>query len=156
MIARILNKIKYIIDRRQREWDKIECLIKKLAIAQKELRMYKEFWDHSQDAMIFCRVKDGKILNVNPAGESLYGYTKEDFCKKTIFEMSADPVATTYVRDNAIGYVPFRYHINADGNKFPLSSTITYFDDSSIGRVAALIIRPINLPQEVLIDRRQQ
>lgn len=150
----LLNKIKNFFDRRRREWDKIECLIRKLAIAQKELRMYKEFWDNSQDAMIFCRASDGRILNVNPSAESLYGYKKEEFCKKTIFEVSGDPLATTYVRDNLIRYVPFRQHINADGNKFPLTATVTYFEDNGNGKVAALIIRPINLPEGVLVDRR--
>jgi PAS domain S-box-containing protein len=93
-------------------------------------------------------------LNVNPSAESLYGYKKEEFCKKTIFEVSGDPLATTYVRDNLIRYVPFRQHINADGNKFLLTATVTYFEDNGNGKVAALIIRPFNLPEGVLVDRR--
>jgi len=134
-------------------WDKINELLASIATMQKALRMYKEFWDNTTDAMILVRVRDGWVLDVNPSACSLYGYSRDEFILKTIYDVSDDPVSTKSVADNKYIYVPFRYHINSDGNRFPLSCRLTYFNDGGED-IAALIIHPINLPKGVNEDRR--
>ena len=134
-------------------WDKINELLASIAIMQKALRMYKEFWDNTTDAMILCRVSDGQILDANPSSCSLYGYSHDSFILRTIYDVSDDPESTRNVANNKYPYVPFRYHINSDGNKFPISCRITYFNDSG-SDIAALIIHPIKLPEGIIGDRR--
>ena len=134
-------------------WDKINELLANIASMQKSLRMYKEFWDNTTDAMILVRVRDGQILDVNPSACSLYGYSRTQFLLKTIYDVSDDPVSTKSVADNKYIYVPFRYHINSDGNTFPLTCRLTYFNDSG-ENIAALIIHPIKLPEGINKDRR--
>lgn len=134
-------------------WDKINELLASIAIMQKSLRMYKEFWDNTTDAMILCRVRDGRILDVNPSACSLYGYPHDIFIQKTIYDVSSNPESTRNVANNKYPYVPLRYHFASNGNRFPLSCRITYFNNSG-ENIAALIIRPIQLPNGVDKDRR--
>jgi len=50
-------------NQKKRDWDRIQCLLRKLALAHKQLRMYKEFWDNVSEAMLL--VKATKILLKN-------------------------------------------------------------------------------------------
>jgi PAS domain S-box-containing protein len=134
-------------------WDKINELLANIASMQKSLRMYKEFWDNTTDAMILCRVIDGQILDANPSACSLYGYPHDSFVLRTIYDVSDDPESTRNVANNKYLYVPFRYHINSDRKRFPLSCRLTYFNDNGED-IAALIIHPIKLPEGINADRR--
>lgn len=129
-------------NKRKKDWERIQCLLRKLALAQKKLRMYKEFWDNVSEAMILVGVEDGQILDANPAACSLYGYSQEDILKLTMKEITVDPKSTRNVANERIEYVPLRYHLNQDGTQIPISATVTYFNDDG-KNVAACIIRPV-------------
>ena len=136
-------------------WDKINELLASVASMQKCLRMYKEFWDNTTDAMVLCRVRDGQILDVNPSACALYGYSHDSFVLRTIYDVSDDPQSTMNVANNKYPYVPLRFHVTSDGKRFPLSCRLTYFNDSGED-ISALIIHPIQLPEGIDSDRRGQ
>ena len=136
-------------------WDKINELLISIASMQKSLRMYKEFWDNTTDAMVLCRVRDGQILDVNPSACALYGYSHDSFVLRTIYDVSDDPQSTKNVAENKYPYVPLRFHVTSDGKRFPLSCRLTYFNDSGED-ISALIIHPIQLPEGIDSDRRGQ
>jgi len=140
-------------NQKKKDWDRIQCLLRKLALAHKQLRMYKEFWDNVSEATLLVRIEDGQILDANPAACSLYGYSKEDILKITMKSLTVDPKSTRNVANEKMEYVPLRYHLNHDGTTIPITATITYFNDEGID-VAACIIRPLHTYDGV--DRRHE
>ena len=138
----------------KKDWERIACLLHKINKMQKQLRMYKEFWDNVSEAMMLVRVEDGQVLDANPAACSLYGYSKEDIIKITMKSLTVDPKSTRNVANERIEYVPCRYHLNQDGTPFPITATVTYFNDDGID-VAACIIRPLHTYYDG-VDRRHE
>lgn len=139
---RIMNSRIEASEKKREEWERIQCLLRKLNKAQKESRMYKEFWQNAREAFILVREEDGKILDANPSACALYGYHRDVFLKLTMYALTSDPESTRAVSDDKIEYVPLRYHINHDSTKFPISASVSYFNDQDCS-VAACIIRPI-------------
>ena len=127
---------------KRQDWKKIKCLLEKIADFQKQLRMYKEFWDHSADAFMLVRKDDGKILEVNPTLCSLYGYQREEILKLTMADISAEPECTRSVANDMIQFIPQRLHKNKSGNTLQITATVSYFNDQGYD-VCACIIRPI-------------
>lgn len=127
------------------ELDRIQCLLKKLANSQKEMRMYKQVWDNSNEAMFILLAPEGRILDANPAALALYGYSKESICELNITDMSADKIGTLSVFKNRTKFVPIRYHKNSDGSVFPITATISFFKETNGQEYeyAAVLCRPI-------------
>lgn len=127
------------------ELDKIKCLLSKLAKAHKELRMYKQVWEHSADAMFLLLAPDGVILDANPAAVELYGYSVDELLKLKITDISADPEGTTSTFTRRAIHIPFRHHKTKSGFVFPISATISFFKDKNgeEHEYAAVICRPI-------------
>lgn len=115
--------------RTHEELDKIQCLLNKLAKSQKELRMYKQVWDHSNDAMFILIAPDGIIMDANTSAEKLYGYKKQELLGMKITDLSDNPEATTGTFVNRLDYVPLRYHKNKDGDVFPITATVSFFKE---------------------------
>ena len=125
-----------------RDWERIQCLIRKLDTARQQLRIYKEFWDYSPDAFLLISCPDGAILDANPAACSLYGYQHEVVTSLNLADISAEHASTRAVWANRLTYIPIRLHRNSDGRKILISATVSYFIDQD-RMVAACIIRPI-------------
>lgn len=65
-------------------------MVQELKKSQEELkeseRKYRELFEGSKDA-VYITTKDGKILDINKAGEELFGYTKEEIIKMNARDM---------------------------------------------------------------------
>jgi PAS domain S-box-containing protein len=59
----------------------------RLYLKQSENRFRNLFYENSA-AMYFFDPQDGRFIDVNPAAEHLYGWTKEEFTQKTIFDIN--------------------------------------------------------------------
>lgn len=127
---------------KMKDWERIQCLIKKLDRAQKQLRMYKEFWDNSPDAFLLIGAPEGEILDANPAACSLYGYTHSCISDLNLGDISVEHESTKAVWENRITYIPLRIHKNADGRRFLVTASVSYFNDAGKD-IAACIIRPV-------------
>lgn len=124
------------------DWERIQCLLRKLDKAQKQLRMYKEFWNHSPDAFLLVGCPDGEILDANPAACSLYGYDHACVTDLNLADISAEHESTRAVYANRLEFIPVRLHKNHDGTKILVTATISYFFDQE-KEIAACIIRPL-------------
>lgn len=122
--------------------EKIQCLLRKIAKANKELRMYKEFWDYAQEAFLLVSAPDGDILDANPMACSLYGYQQRQMKALNMRDISAELEGTQSVFDERITFVPIRYHRNHDQTKILVSASVSYFNDQGKD-VVAIIVRPI-------------
>lgn len=149
-IQRILNcpvflSHKEITTRKKakKDWERIQCLISKLEATQKQLRMYKEFWDSSRDAFLLVQCPDGSIIDANPAACSLYGYEHACVADLNLADISAEHESTKTVFANRLTYIPIRIHKNSDGRKILVTATVSYFIDKTGVEIAACTIRPI-------------
>ena len=81
---------------------------------------YRLLFEMESDVIILIRKKDGQILEVNKAGTSLYGYTREEFLNMKITEISTDPEKTRRAIAEDIERIPIRYSRKKDGTVFPV------------------------------------
>lgn len=150
MLLQWLDGVKRCVNKNskknQEDWARIQCLLEKLEKSQKEIRMYKEFWDYAEEAFLLVDVDSGTILDANPMACSIYGYSRDEIRDISIVTLSAEPECTKSIFTEKIHWVPVRQHQNHDGHTFTVSASISYFNDNSKD-VAAVIIRPI-------LDRR--
>jgi PAS domain S-box-containing protein len=145
IITNINNQIRQFLGltKKQEDWEKIECLVLKLAKEKKDARKYKEFWTNAREAFVLLQTPEGNIIDANPTACSLYGYPLEVIITKNILDLSAEPECTQQTYTSKTAFVPFRKHKNADGHKFLISCSLTYFQNNGDGEIAALIVRPI-------------
>ncbi|MCD6512612.1 MAG: PAS domain S-box protein [Thermoplasmata archaeon] len=73
--------------------DNFNEMVKKLKDAQRKLieseKRYREIFDISQD-VIYVSTPDGKLVDINKAGEKLFGYSKEELLKINTASLYAD------------------------------------------------------------------
>jgi PAS domain S-box-containing protein len=60
----------------------------RMYLKQSENRFRNLFYENSA-AMYFFDPQDGKFIDINPAAERMYGWSKEEFVQKSIFEINA-------------------------------------------------------------------
>ena len=95
---------------RQLRWESLETL-----------EMYHAAFDAASDAMMTFDIETGKFIEANEATLSLYGYSRDEFLRATVFDISAEPDKTrSAVRRLARGdtvKAP-RVFVRKDGSRF--------------------------------------
>lgn len=87
---------------------------------QESEKHYRNIFNGVQDA-IFVESLDGRILDVNDRACELYGYTREEFLTKTIFDLvpEGQPVMMAGVTSVSLSPVE-TINLKADGEHFPI------------------------------------
>ena len=88
---------------------------------------YRQLFDLESDAIFLIDNATGKILEVNMAASSLYGYTHDELLKMTHTDLSAEPSETRRVTLEGQVCVPIRWHRKKDGTVFPVEITARHF-----------------------------
>ena len=92
---------------------------------------YRQLFATESDAIIIFHADTGKFLDVNDAAVKLYGYSRDEFLKITIADVSAEPDATRIAIENTItgriSRIPLRYHKKKDGTRFPVEISTSTF-----------------------------
>ena len=90
--------------------------------------------DHTSDAAFWVR-PDASFIYINDAACSLYGYTREEFLTKGVFDinptLSREELATTWQENKETGHAIFLVeHQKKNGERFPveLSSNFVQFE----------------------------
>ncbi len=99
---------------------------KALASQSENERRYRALFDSALDAIFISDQVSQMVLDANPAACLLYGYTRGEFLRKKMAEVSAEPAKTIRaITDNTV-LVSDRLHRKKDGTIFPVevSSTI--------------------------------
>lgn len=122
--------------------EKIICLLEKIELYRKKVRMYEQFWNNAGEIFLLVRRDTGEILAANPTACSVYGYTEEEFLELNALELTSEPECMKTVGAQKLTFVPYREHKTKDGKVFPISATISYFNDSGYD-VCAAIVRPM-------------
>jgi len=109
------------------------ALEKKRALEEKEwaeeaLReseeKYRKHFEMISDAIYVIDKKTGRILDVNKAAISMYGYSREEWLKMKNTDVSAEPEKTREATKKVPEQIPIRFHKKKDGTIFPLEMSI--------------------------------
>src|SRR5450631_1296222 len=81
---------------------------------------YGRLFDVETDAVILVDCQTRQIIEVNPAAEKMYGFSREEFLRLKITEVSAEPEKTSNASVTDAKLVPLRMHRRKDGTVFPV------------------------------------
>ncbi len=85
---------------------------------------YRLLFSHERDAISLIDVKTGHFLDVNPAWETLYGYSREEALSLHASDISANPETVNPAIQRTIEdghvYYPLRWHRKKAGTVFPV------------------------------------
>lgn len=101
--------------------------------------LYRKLFETSKDSIFIVKQDTGNIVDVNTSACKLYGYTKEEFLKLNIVEVSAEPEKTIVAVKNLQSSVDIRYHYKKDGTKFPVEISVSYFIQDGTSFLTAFI-----------------
>ena len=102
------------------------------ALAESETR-YRTLFEAESDALFLVDNADGRILEVNTAAVTLYGYSREELLRLANTDLSAEPGQTQSATDaspqdaSRIVFIPLRFHRKKDQQVFPVEITGRFF-----------------------------
>jgi PAS domain S-box-containing protein len=134
------------------EAEQIVCLLKKVQCYQKQLRMYKEFWDNISSSLILVNAETGEILDANPSACAMYGHNRKEIIGMSMTSFSAEPECTKTTIEERVKHVDLRWHIKNGGIKFPVSADMTYFNDQGY-TVCAVVLRELAIVQDEIFEK---
>ncbi|HEY9070094.1 MAG TPA: PAS domain S-box protein [Candidatus Ozemobacteraceae bacterium] len=88
---------------------------------------YRQVFEMESDALFLIDKETGRILEVNSAACTLYGYTREELLLKRNTDLSAEPEKTTHQTKIEGTVIPVRHHRKADGTVIPVEITAGHF-----------------------------
>ena len=91
---------------------------------EEALRVYEQLASYSRDIILFVRHSDGKLLEVNAAACSAYGYSRDEFLNLSIHDLRAPDTRAQTIGQMAEAYrhgILFETtHRRKDGSTFPV------------------------------------
>lgn len=109
----------------------LEAQIDERQAAEKALRnseaKYRQLFEMESDAIFLIRKNDGQIMEVNTAGSTLYGFSRDELLAMKNTDLSAEPDDTKRATMEKRRKVPIRYHRKKDGTVFPVEITASHF-----------------------------
>lgn len=88
---------------------------------------YRQLFEMESDAIFLVAKETGQILEVNAAGETMYGYGREELLAMKNTDLSAEPDATRKATLEQRLHIPIRYHRKKDGMVFPVEMAASHF-----------------------------
>lgn len=90
--------------------------------------IYRQLFNIASNTIILHDWVSRQILDVNPAGVELYGYTPDEFIRLRADDLFAEPAETQKTVQNNKTVVPYRLSRKKDGTVFPVEMVISYFE----------------------------
>ncbi|BBO91796.1 PocR ligand-binding domain-containing protein [Desulfosarcina ovata] len=93
---------------------------------------YRNLFEAEAGAILVFDAQTQRFMDVNPAAERLYGYTREEFLNLTYWDISCEPQASKEVIKQILAGllrepVPIRWHRKKDGSVFPVEISPSKF-----------------------------
>jgi PAS domain S-box-containing protein len=101
-------------------------------VLRDSLEKYQLMLNNEKDVIILVDLEEGRFLEVNEAVEGLYGYTREEFLRLSVADISAEPEEVEDPRLKEIinqshGENPVFLHKRKDGMIFPVEISACAF-----------------------------
>ena len=87
---------------------------------------YRRLYEIESDAISLIDNETGRILEVNPAFERLYGYRRDELLTMRNTDLSAEPDQTRSAVQDGMTRIPVRHHRKRDGSVFPVEIMAGY------------------------------
>ncbi len=99
---------------------------------QESEERYRRLFEAESDAIMVFDAETRRVVDVNQAAMSLYGYTKSEFLELTHLDITAEPAASDEsIRRTLEGEdfdrIPLRWHRKKDGTVFPVEISPSKF-----------------------------
>ena len=93
---------------------------------------YRNLFEAETGAILVFDAQTQVFVDVNPAAEKLYGYTRDEFLKLSYWDITCEPQASRAVISRAIKEtlvepISFRWHRKKDGSIFPVEISPSKF-----------------------------
>ncbi len=93
---------------------------------------YRSLFEAESGAILVFDALTQRFVDVNPAAEELYGYTRNEFLRLTYWDITCEPQASKAVIKKAIAEtlkkpIPLRWHRKKDGSVFPVEISPSKF-----------------------------
>ena len=94
-------------------------------VLQESEERYRQLYDNASDAVMIFDADTNQFEDANPATLNLFGFSKEEFVKRTVEDISAEKertrAAVARIKNGSSGenYVPLRYFKKKNGIVFP-------------------------------------
>lgn len=89
--------------------------------------LYARLFELESDAILLVDNQSGRVLEVNAAACTLYGYSREEWIGMDHASVSTEPEKTREVSTQHLTRVPLRWHRRKDGAVFAVEATCTHF-----------------------------
>jgi PAS domain S-box-containing protein len=101
-------------------------------VLRESLEKYQLMLNNEKDVIILVDLEEKRFLEVNEAVEGLYGYTREEFLRLRVPDISAEPEEVEDLRINEVinqsrGENPLFLHKKKDGTIFPVEISACAF-----------------------------
>jgi two-component system cell cycle sensor histidine kinase/response regulator CckA len=81
---------------------------------------YRQLFELESDAIILVDDESGRLLEVNQAATTLYGYSRAELLRMRSTDLSAEPDQTRLASREKVIDIPLRWHRKKDGTIFPV------------------------------------
>ncbi len=102
--------------------DMTERVVAEEALRESELK-YRTLFEAESDALFLIDNEEGRLLEMNSAAETLYGYSRDELLRMRNTDLSAQPDETRHAMRSGFTLVPIRYHRKKDGTIFTVEIT---------------------------------
>ena len=90
---------------------------------------HRTVFDVESDAMTLIDTQTLRLVEVNRAATTLYGYDRDEMLRRTAADLSAEPeqTASAISAGGEVVRIPLRYHRKKDGTVFPVEIAARFF-----------------------------
>ncbi len=100
---------------------------------------YRCLFETVSDAIFLVDPSTGRIVDANPAAESMYGYGRDELRQLSMSDLSAEPEKTIQSIAMRDEHVPLRWHRRRNGTPFPVEILVSDFAGQDPHGVVAAI-----------------
>jgi PAS domain S-box-containing protein len=97
------------------------------AARQDSEERYRRLFAVQNDAVLLMDYQANQILDVNPAAEKMYGYSRAEFLRLDPVQISHEPEKTRKAIATEVRHIPLRMHQRKDGTVFPVEISCSDF-----------------------------
>lgn len=124
-------------------WRDVSLVVEASSALRENEEKYRQIFSIGKDGLFMIDFFSGKIIDVNPAGCSMFGFTKEQMVKMLFKECFTEKEQLeSLILDEKATHIN-TIGIKQDGTEFPIEASLSYFNWSG-RKVAVTSIRDIS------------
>ena len=109
-------------------WRDVTLMVDAESSLRESEEKYRQIFSIGSDAMFMTDFVSGRILDANPTGCKMFGYSKEMLLKMTFYQLSATPEEFSKEIQSQKSILPNQTALGKNGDKFPFELSLSYFN----------------------------